>query len=397
MKPLHLRRQLGVALALILSLGLLGPLAAPVAAAPFDPSTFSVKLTEIASGLSQPLEVVDPDDGSGRLFIVEKTGTVRILKDGKMSDSPFLDITDHVSSGSEQGLLSLAFDPKFKDNGVFYIDYTNTDGNTRVERWHVSKDNPDKADPSSVFQILAVDQPYPNHNGGLLMFGPDGDLYIGLGDGGSEGDPNENGQNLNTLLGKILRIHVDPETNDANHPYSIPKDNPFVDKQDARAEIWAYGLRNPWRFSFDRKTGDLYIADVGQNTYEEIDVQPAKSKGGENYGWNTMEGDSCYVTSPCDQSGLTLPVFTYTHDSGCSVTGGFVYRGKASPSLDGVYLFSDYCSGLLWGLGKNSDGAWVASKPVDTGLSVSSFGEDANGELYVTDLNGGVYKVNAGS
>jgi glucose/arabinose dehydrogenase len=376
---------------------LLGPLAAPAVGAPFDPSTFSVKLTEVSSGLSQPLEVVDPNDGSGRLFIVEKTGTVRILNDGQVSDTPFLDITDHVSGGSEQGLLSLAFDPKFKENGVFYIDYTNTDGNTRVERWRLSNDNPDQADPSTAFQILAVDQPYPNHNGGLLMFGPDGELYIGLGDGGSQGDPNGNGQNLNTLLGKILRIHVDPTNTDADHPYSIPKDNPFVDKLNARPEIWSYGLRNPWRFSFDRKTGDVYIADVGQSTYEEIDVQPANSKGGENYGWNIMEGDSCYAATPCVQSGLTLPVFTYTHDSGCSVTGGFVYRGKAFSSLDGIYLFADYCSGLLWGLGKNADGAWTASAPVDTGLSVSSFGEDASGELYVTDLNGGVYKVSTGS
>jgi glucose/arabinose dehydrogenase len=397
MKALHDRRNLGASLALIISLALLGPLAAPVAAAPFDPSTFSVKLTEIASGLSQPLDVVDPDDGSGRLFIVEKTGTVRIFKDGQVGETPFLDISDHVSSGSEQGLLSLAFDPKFKENGVFYIDYTNTDGNTRVERWHVSKDNRDQADPNSAFQILAVDQPYPNHNGGLLLFGPDGELYIGLGDGGSQGDPNGNGQNLNTLLGKILRIHVDPENNDADHPYSIPKDNPFVDKQDAQPEIWAYGLRNPWRFSFDRKTKDLYIADVGQSTYEEVDVQAGDSKGGENYGWNIMEGDSCYATSPCDQSGLTPPVFTYTHDSGCSVTGGYVYRGKESPSLDGGYLLADYCSGLLWGLGKNADGTWVASDPIDTGLSVSSFGEAASGELYVTDLNGGVYEVSAGS
>ncbi|HET8523186.1 MAG TPA: PQQ-dependent sugar dehydrogenase [Thermomicrobiales bacterium] len=397
MRLFHGRRNIGISASLIFALMLLGPLAAPVFAAPFDPSTFSVKLTEIASGLSQPLEVVDPDDGSGRLFIVEKTGTVRILKDGKVSDTPFLDISDHVSNGSEQGLLSLAFDPKFKKTGALYIDYTNSDGNTRVERWHVAKDNPDQADPNSAFQILAVDQPYPNHNGGLLMFGPDGNLYIGLGDGGSQGDPNGNGQNLNTLLGKILRIHVDPANSDSDHPYTVPKNNPFVDKQDARPEIWAYGLRNPWRFSFDRKTGDLYIADVGQSTYEEIDVQPANSQGGQNYGWNIMEGVSCYATSPCDQSGLTLPVFTYTHDSGCSVTGGFVYRGKAYSSLDGIYLFADYCSGLLWGLGNNADGAWVASAPVDTGLSVSSFGEDANGELYVADLNGGVYKVSAGS
>jgi glucose/arabinose dehydrogenase len=382
---------------LVLSVLFLGPIAQPTVAAPFDPSSFTVKLDEVASGLSQPVDIVDPNDGSGRLFIVEKTGTIRILKDGKLSDTPFLDISDHVSTGSEQGLLSLAFDPKFKQNGVFYIDYTNSDGNTRVERWTVSNDDPDQADANSVFQILAVDQPYLNHNGGLLMFGPEGDLYIGLGDGGSQGDPNGNGQNLDTLLGKILRIEVDPGNTDAGHPYSIPKDNPFVDQQNARPEIWAYGLRNPWRFSFDMETGDLYIADVGQSSFEEIDFQPSDSKGGQNYGWNIMEGDSCYATSPCDQSGLTLPVFAYSHDSGCSVTGGYVYRGEDSPSLDGVYLFADYCSGLLWGLGKNADGAWVASQPVDTGLSVSSFGEDASGELYVTDLNGGVYKVAAGS
>jgi glucose/arabinose dehydrogenase len=360
---------------------------------PFEPDSFSVGLNLIADGFDRPLQLVDPDDGSGRLFVVEQGGTIRILEDGNVAEEPFLDISDQVSSGSEQGLLSMALHPSFKENGTFFIDYTDIDGNTQVERWKVSADNDNVADPGSMETILEVDQPFPNHNGGLLLFGPDGYMYVGLGDGGSQGDPNGNGQKTEELLGSILRIDVDSTSGDLN--YGIPKDNPFADGDGGRPEVWLYGFRNPWRFSFDRSTDDLYIGDVGQGTYEEIDLFP-KNGEGRNFGWNIMEASSCYLTDDCDQSGLELPIFSYSHDFGCSVTGGYIYRGKKVPELSGVYLLADYCSGLLWGLGKDDSGNWVASDPQETGLNISSFAEDAQGELYAIDLNGGVYSVTAG-
>jgi glucose/arabinose dehydrogenase len=246
------------------------------------------------------------------------------------------------------------------------------------------------ADPESAEQVVFVDQPFPNHNGGQVVFGPDGYLYIGLGDGGSQGDPNNNGQDLSTLLGSILRIDVDNAEGDK--PYAIPDDNPFVDDPNAAPEVWDFGLRNPWRFSFDRETGELYIADVGGGTYEEINFEPA-GEGGVNYGWVIMEGTECYQEAGCDTDGLTLPVAEYTHEFGCSVTGGYVYRGDDQESLIGLYFFADYCSGLLWALGRNEAGEWIMSEPVETGLAISSFGEDRNGEIYVTDLNGGVYRL----
>jgi glucose/arabinose dehydrogenase len=357
----------------------------------FDPASFSVGFDVIADGLSRPVQAVDPGDDSGRLFVVEQSGAIRILQNGEPVESPFLDISDQISQGNEQGLLSMAFHPDFAENGTFFIFYTDVEGDEQVERWTVSADDSNRADAESAAAVLTVEDYAPNHNGGLLLFGPDGYLYVGLGDGGSQGDPNNNGQDLATLLGSILRIDVD-----SGDLYAVPQDNPFVGQEGVAAEIWAYGLRNPWRFGFDRETGDLWIGDVGGGSYEEINLLPA-GESGANFGWVLMEGSECYGGgTECDMDGLELPIYEYTHDFGCSVVGGYVYRGEAIPELQGVYLFADYCSGLTWGMGQDGDGNWVASDPIESGLSISSFSEDANGELYVTDLNGGVYRVTAG-
>ncbi|HQY31130.1 MAG TPA: PQQ-dependent sugar dehydrogenase, partial [Thermomicrobiales bacterium] len=278
----------------------------------------------------------------------------------------------------------------FARNGLLYIDYTDPEGNSQIEEWRISKDDPNIADPATARTILSVAQPYPNHNGGLLLFGLDGYLYIGLGDGGSQGDPNQNGQNTGVLLGKILRIDIDHTEGDL--PYAIPADNPFVGQDGARAEIWTYGLRNPWRFSFDRETGDLYIGDVGQGEYEEADFQPA-GQGGLNFGWNTMEGPSCYLESDCDQSGLILPFFFYTHSSGdgCSITGGYVYRGSEHSDWQGAYITGDYCSGLVWAVNAHTG---TVSGAIETGTQISSFAEDAAGEIYLVDYNGTIFAMN---
>jgi glucose/arabinose dehydrogenase len=322
------------------------------------------------------------------MFIVQKGGQVLIFRDGAVLPDPLLDISDHVSTSSEQGLLSIALHPDFADNGIFFIDYTDNDGNTQIERWRISNENPDVADPDSAETILSVEQPYPNHNGGLLLFGPDGYLYIGLGDGGSGGDPEGNGQNLGTLLGKILRIDINNTEEDL--PYAIPDDNPFLDRDDARSEIWAYGLRNPWRFSFDRETGDLYIGDVGQNAIEEADRAPA-GQGGLNFGWVILEGPNCYQDEDCDQTGLVPPFFWYSQDvGGCAITGGYVYRGTVMTELTGMYLVGDYCSGLVWAVNPESG---ESSAPIETGISISSFAEDATGELYLVGLGGAIYKI----
>ena len=349
----------------------------------------NVELVTFATGLNQPVEISHA--GDERLFVIEQPGVIRLLDmQGNINADPFLDITGRVkSSGNEQGLLGLAFHPDYDENGYFYVNYTDSDNATNIARFSVDPENPDLADPTSEFTLLAVPQPFTNHNGGDLAFGPDGYLYIGLGDGGSAGDPGNRAQDLSTLLGKMLRIDVD-----SNNPYGIPSDNPFIDNPDAMDEIWAYGLRNPWRFSFDRETGDMWIGDVGQNQIEEIDYQPASSEGGENYGWRCYEGSNAYNTTGCGpQSDYVFPVFEYTHDSGCSVTGGYVYRGTDVPQIQGYYFFADYCTDYIWTLHKEED-EWIDQLFGEfSGNNFSTFGEDVNGELYVAGISSGtIYK-----
>lgn len=352
--------------------------------------TSGLALQQVAAGLSFPLYLTAPP-GDERLFIVERGGRIRIVENGALRPSPFLDISALVSGGSEQGLLGLAFHPDYASNGRFFVDYTDTNGDTRIAEYHVSGDA-NVADPASAHILLAVEQPYSNHNGGQLAFGPDGHLYVAMGDGGSGGDPQGHGQDPGDLLGSLLRLDVSADTG-----YAIPSDNPWADSSGARGELWNIGLRNPWRFSFDRGTGDLYIADVGQGEIEEVDVSPRATGGGRgaNYGWNIMEGDACYASGSCDRSGLVLPATQYSHAHGCSVTGGYVYRGDDIPSLQGTYFYSDFCSGWVRSFRYENGAAteprgWPSLAP---GGSVPSFGEDARGELYVMSADGGVYRV----
>jgi glucose/arabinose dehydrogenase len=358
------------------------------------PDKLAVEL--VVKGLDLPDGVTNAADRSGRLFVNEQAGKVRVVSaGGALSAMPFVDLTSRIKSGGERGLLGLAFHPGFATNRRLFVDYTRAkDGATVVSELRASADG-SRADPSSERIILIVTQPFANHNGGQLAFGPDGYLYIGLGDGGSGGDPYGNGQNRKVLLGKILRIDVDgPHA--AGQAYAIPPDNPYAAggfaPGEGRPEVWAYGLRNPWRFSFDRATGDLYIGDVGQNAWEEIDRQPLDPPGGANYGWNLMEGNHCFQ-SGCAPTGLTMPIAEYSHQLGCSVTGGYVYRGTAQPALRGVYIFGDYCSGRLFTVHSNG-GAFTTRTVADTALNISSFGEDEAGELYLVDLSGGgLYRV----
>jgi glucose/arabinose dehydrogenase len=353
------------------------------------PAEVSLRAVEVASGLSNPLYLTAPT-GDDRLFIVEQAGRVRIIKGGALLPQPFLDITARVSSGGERGLLSIAFHPRYATNGYVYASYTDLAGDTRIERYAVSPSNPDAADPASGQLVLSVVQPFANHNGGLVVFGPDGMFYVGLGDGGSGGDPQNNGQSRATLLGKLLRIDVDAGT-----PYAIPAGNPFIGQAAARPEIWALGLRNPWRFAFDRVTGLLYVADVGQSQWEEISVVAA-SRPGVNYGWRILEGNACYGAATCNAHGLERPAIEYSHDDGCSVTGGAPYRGSLILGLVGHYFYSDYCTGFLRSF-RYENGQAVERRSWDVGAvgSVLSFGEDAAGELYVLSANGRVYRLTA--
>ena len=364
----------------------LAPAVAGVTSFP-DPTKYH--WAQIVSGLQSPDAIANAGDGSGRLFIVEQPGRIRILQDGQLLPTPFLDISDHVGAdSSERGLLGLAFHPQYKQNGTFYVNYTDRNGNTVIARFQVGSD-PNIANPASEKKLLGVQQPFANHNGGSVVFGPDGYLYLGLGDGGSAGDPFGNGQSTNTLLGKILRLDVDH-----GDPYAIPAGNPFA-SGGGKAEIWAYGLRNPWRFSFDAATGDLYIGDVGQNTWEEIDYLPAGSPGGANFGWNAMEGTHPFKGS--DSVAFVAPVIDYSHAGGnCSVTGGYVYRGAALPEWNGVYFYGDYCTGTVWGLLKGATG-WQSAHLFDTGTSISSFGVDEQGELYLAWYGGGIYRLEKGN
>ena len=335
--------------------------------------------------------LVQPDDASDLMFVTEQRGVIYSFSANNSQQADvFLDITDRVNrGGNEEGLLGLVFGSDYQENGYFYVYYSAADPSRSVlSRFSLDEEDTDVADPESEVIIMEVAQPFSNHNAGQLAFGPDGYLYIGLGDGGSAGDPLGNGQNLVTLLGSILRIDVSGLS--APGDYEIPADNPFVGTTGARGEIWAFGLRNPWRFSFDSETGLLWAGDVGQSSWEEIDII-AK---GANYGWNIMEGSHCYSPATgCDQSGLTLPIVEYDHSEGCSVTGGYVYRGDQIPSLQGYYMYGDYCSGNIWAL--VYDGSVVTDNVllVDSDLSITSFGEDLAGNLYILDRQGGIYTL----
>lgn len=357
-----------------------------------------IELEPVTEGFEQPVFVTGAGDGSGRLFVAEKTGRIWIVREGQKSAEPYLDISELVSTNSERGLLGLAFAPDFARSGRFYIDYTDSNGDTVVSR--VTADDPAGDGPvdfASEQRLLMQEQPFSNHNGGMVAFGPDGYLYIGLGDGGSGGDPQGNGQNLGTFLGKILRIDVSPADGASDEslssaPYTVPEDNPFVG-EDPRDEIWAYGMRNPWRFSFDRQTGDLWIGDVGQNAWEEIDFEPAGSPGGGNYGWNVYEGTHPFPEGSAAVEGEFIPpIVEYDRAAGQSVTGGYVYRGVEFPGLGGTYFYGDFGSGRVWGLQRTADG--VANRLLmESRLSVVSFGEDDDGELYLVDFGGGLYRL----
>lgn len=366
----------------------------PGATVAFQPETVTLALTPVVEDLASPLFVTHAGDGSNRLFVVEKAGQIRIVTDGALLDTPFLDITDRVNNNAnEQGLLGLAFSPDYVKDGFFFVNYTDSNGDTVVARYQVAVSDANQADPASEAIVLQIDQPAANHNGGMVAFGPDGYLYIGMGDGGGGGDRYGNGQNPATLLGKMLRLDV---TTDPQQPYTVPADNPWVTADwqgtDVRDEIWALGLRNPWRYSFDRATGDLWIGDVGQNQWEEINYTAANSNGGLNYGWPIMEASTCYTSSSddCIQANLILPVAEYQHRGHCSVTGGYVYRGAQFPALQGVYLYGDYCSGTIWATWSADGVQWSTAQLLESDITLSSFGEDEAGELYVTDLANGI-------
>ena len=368
----------------LMALVLLGALpaadmrAAAVAAPPV------IALQKLATFAADPIGIFNAGDGSGRLFVVLQRGQIMIFANGAVLPVPFLDIRDRVGCCGERGLLGLAFHPDYEQNGRFYVNYTNLAGNTVVSRFMVTAD-PNVADPGSESLVLGVNQPFANHNGGEIQFGPDGYLYIGMGDGGSGGDPGNRAQDLGDLLGKMLRLDIDTAD-----PYAIPPTNPFIGTPGARPEIWAYGLRNPWRFAFDRQNGDLYIADVGQEKWEEISFQRAASPGGEDYGWRLMEGRHCFnPPTGCNDGTLVTPIIEYPHEKngdfiGCAVVGGYRYRGAAFPSLRGIYLYADLCTGTIWGAFNHA--SWQPDPVLlDTSLNPTSFGEDEAGELYLCD------------
>lgn len=338
------------------------------------------------SGLQQPVYVTSPPNSKNQLFIVEQSGRIRIAENGKLLLQDFLDLRDRVDSGGEKGLLSLTFHPSYLENGLFYVNYTGQKKrklHTFISEFSRTANN--RADPQSERRLLEIQQPFSNHNGGQLQFGPDGYLYIGMGDGGSANDPYRHGQNLSTLLGKMLRIDVDKHDN--NRAYDIPHDNPFVSKSGVRPEIWAYGLRNPWRFSFDSDTGALYVADVGQDHEEEINLV---TRGG-NYGWPIMEGKRCTpgINRRCDKTGLILPLWSYTHDEGTSITGGYVYRGQAIPQLCGAYIYADFVTRKIWALRTQNNKILTERLLLTAPFHLSSFGIDSQKELYVIDYEGG--------
>lgn len=347
-------------------------------------------LEPVVDGLDGPLDVAFRPDDASTLFVVEQVGRVRLVRDGALVDEPFLDIASSVRAGGEQGLLGLALHPDAADGRAF-VYYTAEDGSQVVASFRTDPADADRALRDSEVVLLRMPDEYGNHNGGSMVFGPDGYLYIGTGDGGGGGDPLDSGRRLDTLLAKVLRLDVDV-AEDADPPYAIPSDNPFVAVDGARPEIWHTGLRNPWRMQFDPATGDLWIGDVGQGEIEEIDRAPA-GVGGLDFGWNIMEGTTCFGADSCDQEGLTLPVTEYGHDQGCAVTGGAVYRGAAQPTLQGWYVFSDYCSGRFWVVDAAAEGLQEPVVVLDSGRNISSIAPGPDGELYATDLAGSVHRV----
>ena len=351
-----------------------------VAALP-DPAGYTWQT--VFSGLTKPTDLIGLGDGSGSLLVLDQAGVIYLVQNNQIQSTPFLDLRDRVGSeGNEQGLLGITLHPDFANNGFLFVNYTRKDGNTVIARYTAVPERT-HAGADSEKILLNVDQPYENHNGGELAFGRDGYLYIGLGDGGSSGDPHGNGQNPDALLGKLLRIDVNQ-----GDPYAIPEGNAFADGGGA-PEIYAMGLRNPWKFSFDRVTGDLYIGDVGSSTWEEIDFLPAETPGGTNFGWDLREGSHPYDNASPGDLILIDPVAEYDHPTGCSVTGGYVYRGEALPDFQGVYLYGDYCTGRIWGLLRLADGSWQNQVLFETGLNISSFGQDDAGELYLLDHSSG--------
>lgn len=356
------------------------------------PQASAVQMQTVATGFNRPLYVTHAGDGSGRLFVVEQGGLIRVIQGGAILPQPFLDVSSlltwDVATGAytERGLLGLAFHPDYAENGRFFINYTDRDGATVVAEYRVSAASPNQADPASARILFTHPQPFPNHNGGHMSFGPDGYLYISLGDGGSANDPLNAGQDTSTLLGTLLRIDIDGDL-----PYGIPDDNPFVEGADGQPEIWAYGLRNVWRFSFDRATGDLYMGDVGQNQWEEINFEPADSPGGNNYGWNLFEASHVF-RSGGNRDAVVMPIAEYNHSNGCSITGGYVYRGQALPELEGAYFYSDWCSGLIWTAYRDEAGNWQAPVFMNSDYRVASFGEDESGELYIVDYDGAILR-----
>lgn len=352
----------------------------------FDPTRVALSIEVMVEGLRAPVDVAAPGDGSGRLFVVEQAGVIRVVSDNTLLTRPFLDIRARISSGGERGLLGLAFHPDFPTDPRFLVNYTDLDGDTVIAEYRLDAGQPSIGDPQSERILLQIDQPFPNHNGGAVVFGPDGMLYIATGDGGSGGDPQGNGQRLDTLLGKVLRIDVDRPPDGVGEPYRVPADNPFVATAGALPEIWLTGLRNPWRMRFDPETADLWIGDVGQGEWEEIDVARA-GESGLNYGWNRMEGFHCFEPSRgCDEAGLTLPIAEYGHDLGCAIVGGVVVRDPAQPLLDGGYLFSDACSGNLWLLDPAGAGRREPVLVRGSGRSISSIAQDEDGTVVATDL-----------
>lgn len=349
------------------------------------PDPASATWTLIASPFIRPLGVEAP--GDGRLYVIEQPGRIKVVVDGEIQDRPFLDILPAVDdSASERGLLGLAFDPEYPQVDDLYLNYTGAGGRTIISRMSLSGDG-QRADPDSEEVLLTIDQPYANHNGGSIVFGPDNMLYIGTGDGGRAGDPLGAGQRLDILLGKILRLDVRGQ-----ETYRIPPGNPFLGIADAEPEIWDYGLRNPWRISFDHATGDLYIADVGQNSWEEVNFEPSFSGGGRNYGWNLREGRHPYAQG--EAQGLVDPVTEYANGQfGCSVTGGHVVRDERLPDWQGVYIFGDYCSGRIWGLVRDPSGRWMSEQLYDSDWNISSFGIDPQGRLYLVNYSGALYRL----